>query len=91
MPHAAGVSRGPDVDPGAGAGRAVAAHDIAVFVPSKVRQLVHADKVEGFALIVVPVSYTHLLVAINRSFSFRFAVPVQLKPEILGEAVKRRN
>ena len=53
MPHAAGVGRGPDIDPGAGAGRAVAAHDIAVFVPGKVGQLIHTDKVERFALIVV--------------------------------------
>ena len=53
MAYAAGVGRGPDVHPGAGSRGAVAAHDIAVLVPGKVGQLVHADKVEGFALIVV--------------------------------------
>ena len=53
MAYAAGVGRGPDVHPGTGAAGAVAAHDIAVLVPGKVGQLVHADKVEGFALIVV--------------------------------------
>ena len=77
MPHAAGVGRGPDIDPGAGAGRAVAAHDIAVFVPGKVGQLIHTDKVERFALIVV------LILCVVQ------AAEVDLRPAGEGPAVAR--
>ncbi len=44
MPHPAGIGRGPDVDPGAGAARAVAAHHIAVLFPLEMGQLIEPDE-----------------------------------------------
>ena len=49
---AAGVGGGTHIHPGARPGGAVAAHHVAVLVPLKVGQLVKADKIVGFALIV---------------------------------------
>ena len=52
---AAGVGRGPGVDPGIGAVGSVSAQQVAVLFPGEMGQLVKADKVVGLALIVVPV------------------------------------
>ena len=50
---AAGVGRGPGVDPGIGAVGSVSAQQVAVLFPGEMGQLVKADKVVGLALIVV--------------------------------------
>ena len=52
---AAGVGRGPGVDPGIGAVWSVSAQQVAVLFPGEMGQLVKADKVVGLALVVVPV------------------------------------
>ena len=55
VPHPAGVGGGPEIHPSARAGRAVAAHQVAVLFPFKVGELIKADKIKGLALIVRPV------------------------------------
>ena len=55
VPHTAGIGGGPQVDPGARAGRAVAAHHIAVLFPLEMGQLIEPDEVEGLALIICAV------------------------------------
>ena len=52
---AAGVGRGAGINAGPGSIRAVSAQKITVFLPCEVGQLVEADKVVSFALIVVAV------------------------------------
>ena len=55
MTYPAGVGRGPYVYTRPRPCRPVPAHDVAVFLPREVGQLVDADKVECKALVVVPV------------------------------------
>ena len=55
VPHTAGIGGGPQVDPGARAGRAVAAHHIAVLLPLEMGQLIEPDEVESLALIICAV------------------------------------
>ena len=77
MAYAAGVGRSPDVYPGAGSRGAVAAHHVAVLVPGKMRQLVHADKIKRLALIVV------LVLRVMQ------AAEIDLRPAGEGPAVAR--